>query len=1116
MSSRTPSNAAGSKSSSKPFASISFGYGSQALMAPKEVKQDWWTDARIHDTVTKHYIVSKLRGEDRWQLREPVSFDGLTDDTYLDWILKKARRLFLILETIGISGQIFQVLNASWVDDDLPLSREDVQGLKLSEKNDEKLNSRFFTFQHSFLLRETRRGTLIQYDDSEIVPIEFVQKSPPTLHPQSWDRCRPVSEGKTFVRRRISLGNGSYQTSVEEFVENVQRAKDIEHPHLAKVWAAYTWRGSGYTLSSFLGENTLKSFMEQKQPSSLQKFSKIERVVQLQQWINCLAETLRTLHERGIAHTEIRPSNIIVDSDSRIAFSDIGSLSIFQKDKKRDETEVYNYSPPEHFSSVTALAYPYKANSRESKVSTTSSSGSSSHSTRSSSSTDFIRSLQQRAMAPPSPPLSDIGDSSPVDTQLDGRNVQLLHSPEKGDIFSLGCIFLDILTFLMEGKLSSFIKQRSSKRKTSLSLASSSITSAPSAKASSSKMDASFHANLNKLDSWIKHLSDESCDCDDSVYRGVPRLAKVVRTMLSINPQLRPSAQQVCERVSDALRSHSGIAALHCMSLSFNETATNEQKALDTKAVPAEQFSNLNATNMFRLRNASKAGVALEQREGTALPLSLQGNRTAAIPPSPPDSEPAVSPIYPDENDAPVPGQKVFTFPPTSYYASSSSTPSAGSISPTHSVRRSNSIAMRESVISTSPPRSIPRSEPRIVPQSHSALNAAISVDGAQRAFQHVDTSVLVPIHADVVYPPRIDSSSPAARCISTTSSASLDALGIISEYSGVDYSAGSIAAPLTGPSPTPLPDKHAHIREIPVPQSFSAKLPASGLFDTSPPLQRTRSATAAPTISSKFLSPRPAPAPPGVLSRGNSSAVPIQRRPSLSNSNHLSAELVNPPTSVLSPTPISSFSPALSRLNAPIFSYDPADRPQSRREPSPAPAGPPPPIPLSSKPNLALTASLPSPRGPAPTSALPPVPTMKRTPSNPPPLPQMPHLNRAFSPPPPLPHSNSAPGPFETLPDAPAIPCKSPRRRYSHARSRSDLLMDDAMSAWKDAAQTPEKRQADFVNMQEFVNMAGPYADEKGSFMDLDEVRPSRKEDEHRRGRNLGMMQYALAQMHL
>ncbi|KAF2231999.1 hypothetical protein EV356DRAFT_560712 [Viridothelium virens] len=544
---------------SKAFNSVGFGYGVQSVMAPK---QEWWTDERIRTTVTKDYILKKLRIEEREQLFSPISFDGLTDDTYLDWILNKARRLFLILATIGLPGQIFAVLNASWDDDDLPLSRDDVRSLRLSERNDEKLNSRFFTFQHSFCLRELRRGSHFRYADSEIIPVEFVSKAPSAAPINGWECCRPVSSKKTFVRRRFSIGESSYQLSEEEFIDNVNRAKEIEHKHIANAWASYIWRNSGYVVTTFVGEHTLKSFMDQKAPQQFQKLSKLERTIKLQEWINCLSHATKTLHDRGWPHTEIRPSNILIDAENNVAFSDVGSLSMFQTDKKQDDQEVYNYSPPENFSSTIHM--PAVPQHRESKISTTSSSGSSAYSNRSSSSTDFFRNLSQRSHPPPSPPLSDISS----------RDVQVMRSPEKADIFSLGCIFLDILTYLMEGKLSGFTKQRSSKRKNSLSLPTSGITSAPSIKMGSSKTDTSFHANLVKIDSWIKHLSDESCEYDDREYRGVPRLLKLVRSMLSQNPQLRPSAQQVCERVSDALTMHSGIHSPHCV-VDLTMTAPN-------------------------------------------------------------------------------------------------------------------------------------------------------------------------------------------------------------------------------------------------------------------------------------------------------------------------------------------------------------------------------------------------------------------------------------------------------------------------------------------------------------------------------------------------------------
>ncbi|KAI9660671.1 MAG: hypothetical protein M1821_010023 [Bathelium mastoideum] len=1013
-------------SGSKPFNTLSFGYGGQSVMAPK---QEWWTEERIESTVTKDYVLTKLPLEERERLFHPISFGGLTDDTYLDWILTKARRFFLILDTIGLPGQIFRVLNASWDDDDLPLSKDDVRGLKLAEKNDEKLNSRFFTFQHSYCLKETKRGSHTKYNDSELIPVEFVSKAPAAAPISGWECCRLVASKRTFVRRRFSLGNNSYQPSEEEFVDNVNRARDFKHEHIANIWASYTWRGSGYVMSAFVAEHTLKSFMEQKAPPYFQKLSKSERAIRLQEWIMCLSHAVKTLHDRGWTHTEIRPSNILVDASNNIAFSDIGSLSMFQTDKKRDDQEVYNYSPPENFGSSTSK--PAVSHHRESKVSTTSSSGASSYSTRSGSSADFLKGFGQKAHAPPSPPLSEIGEGSEAGSPVD----QMLRSPEKADIFSLGCIFLEILTYLMAGKLSGFVKQRTSKRKNSISLPSSNVTSAPALKSNSSKTDTSFHANLGKIESWIKHLSDESCEYDESCYRGVPRLLKVVRSMVSQNPQLRPSAQQVCEKVCEALKMHSGIASTHCFVVP-NSEESEEDRRRRSEAESLTTLQHLNATNLFRLRNAANSTMNLRKRESISIPAG-RDVVSMAIPPSPPRTESPVSPVGSDVVGMPR-EHSSFVFPPT-YQTSPITAP------PTSSP--SKSVPQR-------PPRGVSQNAyaPAIAPRSevHPELRRAPSYASESSPFSS--------------YSPIGSNQEPIPRSISPVSAMSTDPLGIIQEYARKDYVMSQFTPPATrapsNPTSSVEPARRSSVRS-----AGSTGNPMAATI-----MQRAPSNTSS-TSSTRTAPPRP-PRPAD-------------------------------PTVNLPPLPTSSFSPALTRtLSAPSYSFLPAQQ-YSKSAPYPAPTDtlpPVPPIPTQALPPLPLGALPEMPYIPPRTSstrlpptipALPPPPPTTMLPPVPPPttaLPQIPHHRHQPPPPLSLPIHNSRPiyyphpaPPFhqtksapEAIPHAniaapelpPDIPPKSPRRVRGHSRTstntslgaHSDVLLDDALSAWTGTALAPQQ----------------------------------------------------------
>lgn len=588
-----------------------FGYAGHSLVTPHApLQQIWWTDERIRAKVTKDFIISKLRTEERKQLEKTPAFGhGLTDDTYLDWILERAKRLFLILAEIGVPDQIFGVIDDTWDDDDLPIPRDTVERLALSYKRDEALERKFYNTQFTYLLRELHQGTHIDYAPNEVIPLDYVHKLPPAVSLQIWSRVHlPNQPAEAMVRRRVSLEDAERDGPAKAaFLADIESAQYISHPHIAPVWASYTVKDSGYWITPFVGEHTLKTFIDHRSAPQYIRLSKPERHRLLLRWMHCLADALATLHSSGYNHTAIRPSNILIDASNSVAFSDIGSLKTFQRDKRVDETEAYNYDAPElHVQSPTSAAedepqsLPRKHSRSPSltwkrrSFSHRKSMGSRSSSDRSSQSSASLpraETLPRSFVFSLSSVRGSVKGKGPAATEPDTPDAAAPDhnrkaAREKSDIFSLGCVYLDILTFLLKRKASDFLKHRSTKVDASTAAASSSPLSPPTSafssalpspgRAKNSRVDASFHANLAKVQSWMDaleaaatntghgHVHGHRGDDDAALFRAVLPILRLLRAMLSQNPNLRPAAPDVRDRLFDTLVSFSGVGCLHC------------------------------------------------------------------------------------------------------------------------------------------------------------------------------------------------------------------------------------------------------------------------------------------------------------------------------------------------------------------------------------------------------------------------------------------------------------------------------------------------------------------------------------------------------------------------
>jgi serine/threonine protein kinase len=499
----------------------------------------WWDEERIEATVNRAFVLSKLRPDEQARLDEPLGFgDGLTDDSYMEWIEQKAKRIFLILVDLGVPDQIFGVIDDSWDDDDLPVPSDQVERLQLTYEKDEKLERKFFQRQFMYLLRNIQKGELLHYDDDEVVPLEFAEKRPvgavAGLTHSNVDKVHlPGKPDDLFLRRRIPLGVSPGRMPQEEFLSGIEAMKVIEHEHLTSLWASYTHEGNGYLLLTPVNDSTLKSFLTIT-PQSIKILPKQDRRILLLNWIHCLADALACLHGQGLAHRNIKPSNVMLDIDNHIFLGDSGIFPTptLYGQKPGFDKETYDYSAPEQAPRPPAappIQLPVsRPTSRPGTVrrATVPTSGSVYSASVSGSSNDassiYTTSTGSHSTSPPR--------HGPSGSK---------HDPQKADVFSLGAIFLEILTFLLKRATRNFSSHRSCKNKT------------PGR--GGGLPDSSFHMNLGQVESWIVILDKDARKKEDQIFRGIQQCISLAGRMVSQNPEERPSAREVQERMFSIL-----------------------------------------------------------------------------------------------------------------------------------------------------------------------------------------------------------------------------------------------------------------------------------------------------------------------------------------------------------------------------------------------------------------------------------------------------------------------------------------------------------------------------------------------------------------------------------
>jgi serine/threonine protein kinase len=494
----------------------------------------WWDAARIERTVTRSYVTSRLGPQNVERLDLAPGFgDGLTDGTYWEWIADKAKRIFLILDEIGIPDQIFLVVDNSWDDDDLPLPLDQVE--RLTASRDARLNRRFHDRQAYYSLREIDEGTHVDYEDDDVVPLDIVDtRHGVGLHTGSLvDKVTlPNRPGRVFTRRRVSVGSAA--ASPEGILSEARATKDLQNNHIVSYYASYAHQGATYLLFAPAGEYSLKTLLT-TMPASLKALSKQDRRMRAMDWLHCLADSLCYLHGRGRAHGNIKPSNVLFDADHHPLLVDPTQLSVdglaqAAAERAAFDKESYDYAAPEQWfrpAAPTAPAAPTTAVYRRSSTMPMDSSSSGSGSrgagvpaalpspprsppfsvTRFSSIPSGASAVTARAaMSPP---------AGPAPPQLD---------PQAADIFSLGCVMLEVVSEQLKRTAKAFAAHRGARHRI--------------AGRGGAVLDTSFHKNLGQVQSWMAGLAKDAgskkgrARADAGFFHGVaPTLAVVARML---------------------------------------------------------------------------------------------------------------------------------------------------------------------------------------------------------------------------------------------------------------------------------------------------------------------------------------------------------------------------------------------------------------------------------------------------------------------------------------------------------------------------------------------------------------------------------------------------------
>ncbi|KAL2265532.1 hypothetical protein VTJ83DRAFT_6632 [Remersonia thermophila] len=512
---------------------------------PSGEKRILWSKETIDSTITKQFVCSRLDPEERKRLDRPLDPSGdLTESTYWEWIDTRAKKIFLILDDLGWANLIFRFVNNFVDDGELPLSLDKLQQLELLYPRNIKTAKKFYDHQYHFLVRPLRRDRHVDYENDEVIPLDVVtKKSKARPNDNHVDVVASIEMPNQLLSRfRIPLG--SDHRNRNELLSEIYRICDVDDEHLLSFWGSYTHRGQGYVLLTPAAEFSLNELLTGNVPKLLKKLSKAARRQMVLNWIYCLTKALCVLHEERRAHGNIKPSAVMFSADNHVFLS---GITRFQTDTLRGaagnttfDKEAYDYAAPENVFqpySPSPRRPPPKPRLPPRETVLGSDTGPVDHATASmSTSTSTFASASTAAAEEANP------------------------TQQAADIFSLGCIILELLGSIFKRQGKPFASYRAAKHK---------------AAGRGAIPDASFHRNLDQVERWMVQLARDAeekvkergydDDEEGAIFASITPMLHVVASMLAYCPGERPSAQDVHASLRGIVDGLGGSRLAHCV-----------------------------------------------------------------------------------------------------------------------------------------------------------------------------------------------------------------------------------------------------------------------------------------------------------------------------------------------------------------------------------------------------------------------------------------------------------------------------------------------------------------------------------------------------------------------
>ena len=116
---------------------------------------------------------------------------------------------------------------------------------------------------------------------------------------------------------------------VDRFEREIEILARLQHPHIVRFRDSGSWLGRPYLVTDYIEGTDLRLLTPK-----LHQRPAAERYARCREIGGQLCKALEHLHARGIVHRDVKPANVLVDTDGRAVLSDFGVIKELDTDER--------------------------------------------------------------------------------------------------------------------------------------------------------------------------------------------------------------------------------------------------------------------------------------------------------------------------------------------------------------------------------------------------------------------------------------------------------------------------------------------------------------------------------------------------------------------------------------------------------------------------------------------------------------------------------------------------------------------------------------------------------------------------------------------------------------